>query len=165
LAASSKSPAAGKKPGFSVSPAVGIVGVLVLLGAAAFWYLDRASKQPPSPPPPLTAEAKSYIGNLQLGDVDMKAHESYLKQSVVEITGQIGNTGGRNLAQITLTCVFYDMYGQIVLRERVPIVTRKGGGLAAGARKPFRLAFDNIPGSWNQVLPQLVIAGIDFSGA
>jgi hypothetical protein len=29
--------------------------------------------------------------------------------------------------------------------------------------KPFRLAFDSIPDSWNQAMPELVIARIDFT--
>jgi hypothetical protein len=92
----------------------------------------------------------------------MGAHESYLKQSVVEITGNIENKGDRKLALVEITCVFYDAYGQVVLRERVPIVSQKIGGVAAGETKPFRLPFDSIPESWNQMMPQLVIARIDF---
>ena len=38
----------------------------------------------------------------------MKAHESYLKQAVVEITGKIGNTGDRVLEVVEINCVFYD---------------------------------------------------------
>ena len=92
----------------------------------------------------------------------MEAHESYLKQQVVEITGNIQNTGDRVLETVEINCVFYDPYGQVVLRERVPIVSTKMGKLAPGETKPFRLAFDNIPESWNQAMPQMVIAGIEF---
>ena len=92
----------------------------------------------------------------------MQKHESYLKQAVVEITGKLGNNGDRVLNVVEINCVFYDPYGQVVLRERVPIVSRKIGGLAPGEIKNFRLAFDNIPESWNQALPQLVIAQIVF---
>ena len=63
----------------------------------------------------------------------MKAHESYLKQSVVEITGNIQNTGDRVLKLVEINCVFYDPYGQVVLRERVPIVSKQDG--QAGARR------------------------------
>ena len=129
----------------SIPVAVLVVALVVILGAGFFLYLDRASHRPPPPPPPLTAEAKAYVHNLQLMDVDMQKHESYMKQAVVEIN-----------------CVFYDPYGQLVLRERVPIVSQKIGGLAPGEIKNFRLAFDNIPESWNQALPQLVIAEIVF---
>jgi hypothetical protein len=140
-----------------------IVIVLALAVArAAFLYLDRAAKQPLPAPPPLTAEARAYVRYLKLADVEMKAHESYLKQSVVEITGNIENAGNRKLDLVEITCVFYDAYGQVVLRERVPIVSRKIGGAAAGESKSFRLPFDNIPESWNQMMPQLVIARIDF---
>jgi hypothetical protein len=144
-------------------PPLAIVIVLTLgAGLAAFLYLDRAAKRPPPPPPPLTAEARAYVRYLKLSDVQMKAHESYLKQSVVEITGNIENAGDRKMALVEITCVFYDAYGQVVLRERVPIVSQKIGGVAPGETKSFRLPFDNIPESWNQMMPQLVIARIDF---
>jgi len=142
--------------------AVLVVGLVVILGAGFFLLLDRASHRPPPPPAPLTPEAKAYVHNLQLMDVDMQKHESYMKQAVVEITGKIGNNGTRALRVVEINCVFYDPYGQLVLRERVPIVSQKIGGLAPGEIKNFRLAFDDIPDSWNQALPQLVIAQIIF---
>src|SRR5579872_3538537 len=139
-----------------------IAGVVLVAGAAGFWYLDRASKQPPPPPPPLTGEAKAYVRNLKLSGVDMSAHEDYFKQKIVEITGQIQNAGNRVLRVVEINCVFYDPYGQVVLRQRVPIVSQKGGGLAPGDTKPDRLPFDSLPESWNNIMPQMVIARIDF---
>ena len=146
----------------SIPVAVLVVALVVILGAGFFLYLDRAANRPLPPPPPLTPEAKAYVRNLQLMDVDMQKHESYMKQAVVEITGKIGNHGDRKLRVVEINCVFYDPYGQLVLRMRVPIVTQKMGGLAPGEIKNFRLAFDDIPDSWNQALPQLVIAQIVF---
>lgn len=146
----------------SVPPAAVVVGLLLALGAGIFYYLDRASKRPPQPPPPLTGAARAYTRSLKLSDVQMNAHESYLKQSVVELTGNIGNTGDRVLRTVEINCVFYDPYGQVVLRDRVAIVGAKLGGLAPGETKPFRLAFDSIPESWNQAMPQMIIAAIDF---
>lgn len=145
-----------------VPPMAYIAGIVLVLGTIGFWYLDRASKQPPPAPPPLTGDAKAYVRNLKLSGVEMSAHEDYFKQKVVEITGQIQNAGERVLDVVEINCVFYDPYGQVVLRQRVPIVSQKAGGLAPGEAKPFRLPFDNLPDSWNNAMPQMVIARIDF---
>jgi hypothetical protein len=139
-----------------------VIGLVLVLGLAGFFFLDRAAKKPPPAPPPLTGEARAYARNLKLTNVDMKAHESYLKQSVVEIVGNIQNVGDRIVKTVEISCVFYDAYGQVVLRERVPIVSPKIGVVAPEQIKPFRLPFDNVPESWNQVMPQLVMAGIEF---
>ena len=145
-----------------LSPVVIVIGVLIAVGAAGFWYLDRASRQPPPPPPPLTDEAKAYVSKLKLSDVEMGAREDYFHNKVVEITGNIHNAGDRVLNFVEINCVFHDPYGQVVLRQRTPIVSGKAGGLAPGAQKPFRLPFDTLPESWDNVMPQLVIARIDF---
>jgi hypothetical protein len=139
-----------------------IIAVVLAAGAAGFLYLDRASKQPAAAPPPLTGDAKAYVRNLKLSGVEMSAHEDYFKQKIVEITGMIQNGGDRVLQLVEINCVFYDPYGQVVLRQRVPIVSKKAGGLAPGETKPFRLPFDNLPESWNNTMPQMVIARIDF---
>jgi hypothetical protein len=146
----------------SIPPVAIVICLVLALGIAGFVFLERASKQLPPAPPPLSAEAKAYVRNLRLGNVDMKAHESFLKQSVVEITGEIGNAGDRVLKTVELNCVFYDPYGQVILRQRVPIVSAQMGGVKPGDSKQFRLPFDNIPETWNNVMPQLVIAGITF---
>jgi hypothetical protein len=145
-----------------VSPVVIVIAVLIAVGAAGFWYLDRASRQPSPPPPPLTDEAKAYASKLKLSDVEMGAREDYFHNKVVEITGNIYNAGDRVLNFVEINCVFHDPYGQVVLRQRTPIVSGKAGGLAPGAQKPFRLPFDTLPESWDNVMPQLVIARIDF---
>ncbi len=148
-----------------------IIGVVLALGLVAFFFLERAANKPVPPPPPLTGPAKEYARYLKFVSADgsvpespqMQAHESYLKQSVVEITGNLKNTGDRVLELVEITCVFYDPYGQVVLRERVPIVNQRMGKLAPGETKPFRLPFDNVPESWNQAMPQMVIARIEFA--
>jgi hypothetical protein len=155
----------------SIPPAAIVAGVVVVLGAAGIFYLNSAAKRPAPPPPPLTAEAKAYLKNLKFVSAGgetaespkMEAHESYMKQSVVEITGNIQNAGDRVLELIEINCVFYDPYGQVVLRQRVPVVSKRMGKLAPGETKAFRLAFDNVPEGWNQDMPQMVIARIDFS--
>ncbi len=99
---------------------------------------------------------------LKLDDVTMQATGSYIGQDIVEIEGKIGNAGERGLETVEIYCIFRDAYGQLVLRKRLPIVTSRMGGLKPGETKSFRLPFDELPTSWNQAMPQLVIAGVKF---
>ena len=75
----------------------------------------------------------------------MQAHTSYLNQQVVEITGNLQNTGDRKLALVEINCIFYDPYGKVVLRQRVPIISRKMGGLAPGETKAVPAALRYYP--------------------
>lgn len=140
-----------------------LAAALALAAAAGglFWYLEKSP--PPAPEEPvLTPEAKAYTKNLQLSNVEIKATDNALGQTLVEILGQITNAGDRPLALVELNCVFYDLNGQAIHRERVPIVRTRDGVMQPGETRKFRLPFDTIPEEWNQAMPQLVIARIVF---
>ena len=143
------------------SSAVFTLIALAIIAAATYGYMQytaRHQKQLLE----LSPEAKQYVRNLKLSDVEIKAHESYLKQMVVAIEGKITNAGERPVSVVEIICVFYDAYNQVVLRQRVPIVSARMGGVKPGETKTFRLPFDELPESWNHQLPSLVIAGIQF---
>ena len=133
------------------------------LGGAGLYYLEKHAGDPPPAVAPITAEARAYTRNLKLSEVGIKATESYMANQMVEVIGKISNAGDKMVSQVELNCVFYDPYGQLVLRQKVAIVKAKSGGLKPGETKDFRLPFDTLPPSWNQAMPQLVIARIDFS--
>jgi hypothetical protein len=151
-----------KKKEFPMGLAIAIALVAAAGGGAA-WYLSQPREMAVQAPV-LTQEARLYVreGKLQLGGTELKATDSAMAKSLIEIVGNITNSGDRKLKLVELNCVFYDPYGQVVLRERVPIVRQKTGGLSPGETKPFRMPFDNMPESWNQAMPQLVIAQIQF---
>jgi hypothetical protein len=130
-----------------------VVLALVAIGAGVALYLNWLWSRQQTAPPALTEDARFYVRNgfLQLSEVEMNAKENFAQQTLVEITGKIANAGNRNV-----------QYGQVVLRERLPIVGARLGGLKPGETKAFRLPFDALPQSWNQTLPQLVIARIVF---
>jgi len=111
---------------------------------------------------PLRRRLRDYLTSLKLSNVRMQAAESYVQSRLVEIFGDITNVGNRNIKLIQVTCVFRDYSGQDVSRERAYVVDGRGGAFEPGKTRPFRLAFDTVPESWNQALPVLVIAQIQF---
>jgi hypothetical protein len=158
--ASSLSPARPAKKSAIGLPVYFGAAVAVLAGGAYF-YVDSLGNRTAADVP-LSPEGRAYVRNLRLSDVTMKATDSYVMQRIVEVQGKVANAGDRGLAIVDINCVFYDGYGQLVLRKRVPIVSERLGGLKPGETKSFRLPFDQIPESWNQAMPQLVIAGVKF---
>jgi hypothetical protein len=148
--------------------AVPVVLIVVLavaaIGVGVALYLNWRASHQETKPPALTEEARLYVrsGHLQLSEVEMNAKENFAQQTLVEVTGKITNAGNRAVKLVEINCVFFDPYGLVVLRERLPIVGARSGGLKPGETKAFRLPFDTIPQSWNQTLPQLVIARIVF---
>ncbi|MGI8743334.1 MAG: FxLYD domain-containing protein [Bryobacteraceae bacterium] len=131
------------------------ISVTILALAAAVSCSRPSQKEAPP-----SAEGKAYASKLQLSEVTMHATESYSKQVVTEIEGKVTNTGDRTVDFADVACVFYDSIGQMVLREEVTIVKRE---LKPGETRSFRLPFDDIPASWNNQMPQLVIARIRLS--
>lgn len=139
-------------------PVVIVVALLPLLGGL-IWYANKKATEPGPVPGVASAEAKAYVQNLKLSGVEMKATENFAGATVVEIVGNIRNDGDRPVSRVELSCVFYDVSGLVVLKERVAIVKAT---LGPGETKPFRLPFEGVPQSWNQTLPNLVIAQIVF---
>ncbi len=109
---------------------------------------------------PPSAEAKAYVAKLKLSEVNMQATESLAGQMVTEIEGKITNAGDRTVEYAAVACVFTDSINQLILREKVAIVKRP---LKPGETRSFRLPFDDIPPSWNNKMPTLVVAQIRLS--
>jgi hypothetical protein len=150
-------PADARKPVPIIPLVIGAIAVTVLV--AALFYLNRpiqkTSDTGPSP------DAKAYLPNLQLSDVNMQASENFMQQRVVEIQGRITNKGPRIIKRIEVECIFDGLSDRNIYRERVPIVSTD---LNPNQTRQFRLPFDSLPDSWNQAMPHLVIAKIEFGG-
>ena len=158
----SSSAAETKKKSFPFVPALTAAAVLLAL-LVAWFYLNR-----PVPKTEETAasqEAKAYLANLALSDVNMQASENLVNQKVVEVLGNISNNGPRELKSIDVYCLFYGLDNRELHRERLRIVggVAAPGSLKPGATKSFRMPFDTLPDGWNQAMPKMVIAQITFA--
>lgn len=141
-----------------------LIGALAVLAVAAtLFYLSRPAplKQAGSASAP-PDEAKAYVRHLELSELSMQASESFTNQQLVEIQGKIANHGSRPLKSVHILCLFYNLGGQEIHRERSAIVPASEAPLAPGQTRPFRLPFDALPPGWNQAVPRMVIADISF---
>ncbi len=134
--------------------------VAVALGGVVYLLIQQGSGSTTTQVV-LTDEARGYLPNLDLEEVQMAATDNTLGFTLVEITGKIRNNGDRPIQSIRLNCVFFDVYG-IELHRVLSMIVRSGDGLVPGAARDFRLPFDDIPEGWNQVMPNLYIAEIVF---
>lgn len=141
-------------------PIIGAIIVAVIL-VCGIVYLSRTPPRAPEQPP--TPEAKAYVHYLKLSNVSLKAAENLMNQRVVEVDGNITNTGPRALQTVDVYCFFYNVQGRQIDRERVPMVVSTSAPLKPGETRSFRLPFDTVPDGWNQTVPGMVIARIVFA--
>ena len=138
-----------------------LLGV-VAIGAAAgvLLYLQQAGQDDSQAV--LTDAARAYLPNLDLNNVTMQARDDALGQTLLEITGEITNLGERELLVVEANCVFRDVNGTEIERQVAALVSERTGALSPGDTQTFRMAFDSVPEGWNQIVPDLFIAQIQF---
>ena len=153
----------GQQKGQGRSRAVPLMSALALASVVAgIAYLQwETDSERPLQQVVLTEAARVYLPSLDLGGVEMSAKDNALGQTLVEITGKISNLGDRQVRSIRLNCVFFDIHG-VELHRTLSTIVRAGDGLAPSIERDFRLAFDDIPEGWNQVMPSLYVAEIAF---
>jgi hypothetical protein len=139
------------------------IAAAVLVVLSGWLYFTYGPKPKAPAPPVLTAEAKAYLEHLKLSDVEMTAADAEVKISITTIKGKITNVGDKTVTSILVTCVFRDVNQQVIKREMVSLAGKRTGPLPPQAIRSFEVNFDDIPDTWNQTLPQLVIAEIKFS--
>ncbi len=142
-------------------PIIGAAVVAVLLICGIVYLNHSTPHRTPDQPP--TPEAKAYVHYLKLSNVTVKAAENLVNQRVVEVDGDVTNTGPRSLQSVELYCLFYGINGRQLDRQRVPMLAGTRNSLKPGETRPFRLAFDSTPDGWNQAIPGMVIAKIVFA--
>ena len=138
-----------------------LIGVLAVAAAGAgLFYLQQAGQGDADAA--LTDAARAYLPNLDLNNVAMGARDDALGQTLLEITGEITNLGEREVVVVEANCVFRDVDGTELERQRSALVSERTGVLSPGDTQTFRMAFDSVPEGWNQIVPDLFIAQIRF---
>jgi len=137
------------------------LGLLAVVGAAGgLVYLQQAGRGDSQAV--LTDAARAYLPNLDLSNVNMEARDDALGQTLLEVTGEITNLGGSDVLVVETHCVFRDVNGLEIARQSSTLISQRTGALLPGDTQTFRMAFDSVPQGWNQIVPDLFIAQIQF---
>jgi hypothetical protein len=81
---------------------------------------------------------------------------------VTNIGGVISNNGSRTIIELEGTLEFRDISQKVVLREIRRMYGPREAALAAGGKRAFEFALENIPAEWDQRQPSIVITGLQL---
>ena len=149
------------------------VAVAALILAAFLFYLPRTPRRGPNP---TAADVPQQPFGQQLQLTNVKVQPSPAGGSVY-IQGTVSNASPKKVNEVTVVARFKDKDGNVVHQDTVPMqalpkdtantvaVSFAEDPLNPDGTKEFRLAFDNVPDTWNHEAPALEVAHVGFPGA
>jgi hypothetical protein len=136
--------------------------VVVLVGALVFF-----GRKKPVEAPNTLLPADAYAASLPLTQFAMSESENLTGGKQTYLDGQIGNTGGRTVAAVTVQVVFQNDEGLAPQIDTVPLTLIRvkepyidtepvsAEPLKPGDEREFRLTFETVPQNWNQQMPEV----------
>jgi Protein of unknown function (DUF2393) len=122
---------------------------------------------------PINAPLDPYAAHLPISNLSMSVSRNFLGGKITYLDGHIVNSGSRTVTAITVQVLFHDVAGDVVqnvtqplqlIRTRQPYVDVEpvsAEPLKPGQGHDFRLTFDTVADSWNNVMPEVRIVHVD----
>jgi hypothetical protein len=148
---------------FPAAFVIGIVVVLVLVGALILVTRLTRSKAPAAQPLPFGAAEQAAAARIHFGDPQMAQATNYLNQTITYVAGTISNDGVVTIREIEVTFEFHDPFNQVILRETRRLLGPNAQPIGGGARRDFQVTLDYIPAEWNQQYPSIRITGLQLA--
>jgi hypothetical protein len=135
--------------------------VVVVLVLVFGWVEQRPGGPGPVVKPlPFGAAEQAYAGKVKFENLKMSRFANFLNQEVTYLDGDMVNGGDRPVAAIAVTLEFRNIENKVVLRQTQRPLEESAAPLAPGERRPFRLAFEQIPDDWNMQYPSMQVTGL-----
>lgn len=148
---------------FNFALVIAAAAVVILI---AGFYFAPGRQSPVRGPveayPPFGPAERDYAAKIQAEKLALSRAQNFLNQEVTILSGELLNSGDRQLAEIELTVAFMDEMNQIVLRESRLALAPPSPPLDGGSRRGFEVSFEHIPPSWNMQLPVVTVSGLLF---
>jgi len=146
---------------FGMALVAGLIVVLILGGAAYFWIQNTSSKPVAEAPPlPMGATEQAYARQIEFGNFDLSRASNFLNQQVTYVNGVVSNRGQRDVVEMEVTLEFRDISQNVILRDKQRMFGSKQKPLQSLEKRAFQLNFENIPDTWNQTPPSFMITGL-----
>jgi len=139
----------------------GISAAIALVVAGGGWLM-HARLTRPVVRPPLSAEARAYLAQIEVTDTRMSAAETPLGTTETYLDARVVNKGSRTVRQLDLQLDFEDTMSQVVLRQVSRPVTGSTAPLGPGGVRNLHITFDHMPAEWNQAPPIVTPLYVEF---
>ena len=145
-------------------PAVLIIGTAALVVLIGLLYWASQYAPPPAVPHelPLTMRPaeEDYVAHIEFLEPNVARAANFLNQEVTFVFGTLRNNGPGAIRQIELTLEFHDVFGQVVLRDKVRLFSPDAIPLESNKTRDFQITYETLPVQWNQAYPSLRVSGL-----
>jgi hypothetical protein len=147
---------------FGLALLSGLIVVLILGGGFYLWSRGGANHPIGPAPLPMGAEQQAYAPQIHYSDFQLSRATNMLKTEITYVDGMISNTGNRSVVEIEILLEFHDLSGKIMFHDTRRLYGKAATPLAAGERRDFELAFENVPDGWDQRPPAITVTGLQL---
>jgi len=149
---------------FSFALMLAAAAMVIVLGGLYFWPGRQSPSRGTAEPHFSFGPAeRAYAPKIHVENVELSRAENFLHQEVTTLSGEIVNTGDRQLRAVQVTVEFSDQLNQVVLREPRSVSGPGSSPFSPGERRNFDVSFEHIPADWNMHPPAVFVTGIKFN--
>jgi hypothetical protein len=157
-------PSTEERSGLPVAFLIGIVIVVLLVGAAVLLSRYSSPAVPEALQPlPMGPTEQAYAPQIHFLEPKMSRAANFLNQEVTFVFGTLENGGNRKIKQIEITLEFHDPFNQVVLRDTQRLFVPNAIPLGPGEQRDFQIGYEHISAQWNNVYPSIRVTGLQLN--
>lgn len=145
---------------FGLALLAGLVVVMILAGGFYLWSRTSSKGTAGPSPLPFGTQEQAYAPQIKFSDFQLTRATNMLKTEITYVDGVITNTGNRGIVELEMNLDFRDLQGKIMFHDTRRLYGQGATPLAAGEKRDFELAFENVPPGWDQRPPDITITGL-----
>jgi hypothetical protein len=106
--------------------------------------------------------AEQSGAQIEISHVYFNSGENFLGDRVRYLNGEVTNHDSRPVELLELTFYFFDVLGQVVLRDSKRPIDEHKAPLKPGESRQFAIGFEGLPSDWNHQHPAIKVTRLKF---